>query len=222
MSTPSQRSVKIPADERGGWSSDRPREGGAPPRAFDPSVSNRVLRPSDRLRYAPGSLLVIVGGRPGTAEAFAAEVIEKAAGVLSMQRVRGMLEGKVGEDELEERAQQLLDAAVAKRLQSNEATVVVVESLDPEVRARYVLMAAPIRRPRHLILIDASGDQVPEEERAPLNALRSALDSGGLGAEGFHTALRLGGASVREVKRVLFRPEPKDDDDPRGRPGGRL
>ena len=220
MSTP-QRSVKIPDDERGGWSSDRPRRDGAPPRPLDPGVSNRVLKPSDRLRYAPGSLLVIVGGRPGTAEAFAAEVIEKAAGVLSMQRVRGMLEGKVPAEQLEERAQQLLDAAVEKRLQSNEATVVVIESLEPEDRNRYVMMAAPMRRPRHLILIDASGDQVPEEERVALNALRRSLDSGLLGAEGFHTALRLGGASVRDVKRILFRPEPRDDDDPRGRPGGR-
>jgi predicted kinase len=221
MSTPAQRSVKISDDERGGWSSDRPRREGAPRRELDPSVSNRVLRPNDRIRYAPGSLLVILGGEPGAADRFAAEVIEKAAGVLSLRRVRGMIEGKVPAGELEERASQLLDAAVAKRLESNEATVVVVESLAPEERAKYVHMAAPMRRPRHLVLIDAGAEAVPEEQRGELNALRNALNAGELGREGFHTALRLGGASVREVKRILFRPEPKDDDDPRARPGVR-
>ena len=53
------RSVKISDDERGGWSSDRPRKAGAPKRPPDLSVRSQVLRPSDRLRYSPGSLLVI-------------------------------------------------------------------------------------------------------------------------------------------------------------------
>jgi len=35
--------------------------------------------------------------------------------------------------------------------------------------------------------------------------------AGELGEEGFQTALRLGGGSVNELKRILFRPPPKDD-----------
>ena len=35
---PNARSVKIPSDERGGWSSDRPRKAGGPPRPPDVSV----------------------------------------------------------------------------------------------------------------------------------------------------------------------------------------
>ena len=35
--------------------------------------------------------------------------------------------------------------------------------------------------------------------------------SGELGAEGFQTALRLGGGTASEVKRILFRPAPRDD-----------
>jgi len=72
-------------------------------------------------------------------------------------------------------------------------------------------LAAPLRRPRHLILLETARDRVAEEDRASLNALRSTLDGDGLGAEGFHTSLRLGGGSGSEVKRIVFRPEPRDD-----------
>jgi hypothetical protein len=33
-----------------------------------------------------------------------------------------------------------------------------------------------------------------------------------LGEEGFQTALRLGGNTASEVKRILFRPPPREDD----------
>jgi hypothetical protein len=60
-SRPPARSVKISDDERTGWSSDRPRRDGAPPRPLDLTVHCRVLTPADRLRYSPGSLLVVLG-----------------------------------------------------------------------------------------------------------------------------------------------------------------
>ena len=40
---------------------------------------------------------------------------------------------------------------------------------------------------------------------------RSELDAGELGAEGFQTALRLGGGSAVEVKRIVFRLPPRED-----------
>ena len=49
---PAARSVKISADERTGWSSERPRANGAPPRPVDISVRSRVLDP-----LAPAALL---------------------------------------------------------------------------------------------------------------------------------------------------------------------
>jgi hypothetical protein len=52
---------------------------------------------------------------------------------------------------------------------------------------------------------------VQEEDRPALNELRRRLDAGELGQEGFQTALRLGGGSVRELKRLVFRPAPRDD-----------
>jgi hypothetical protein len=209
---PSIRSVKIDADERGGWSSDRPRKEGAKPRQADVSVRNRILQPADRLRYSPGSLLVVVSASKVDRDAFIDRVIEAKNAVLSLDKVRALIAGRVKPDELEERAQQLLDTAVAKRLQADESVVLGADGLDREERERYVRLAAPARAPRHLLLLETARDQVAEEALAPLNALRKALDAGELGAEGFHTSLRLGGGSAAEVKRIVFRPEPRDDE----------
>lgn len=209
---PSSRSVKIDQDERGGWSSDRPRRDGAPPRPADVSVRGRVLSPSDEVRYSPGSLLVIVSGSPEDRDEFAARVIEDRSSLMSLGKVRGLLAGRVAEEEVEERAGQLLDAAVAKRLEEGETVVVAAEGVSTEERERYVRMAAPHRRPCHLILVEAPRDRIPgEEDHATLNKLRRALDAGQLGSEGFNTSMRLGGSAIAELKRVAFRPAPRDD-----------
>jgi hypothetical protein len=207
----STRSVKIGSDERGGWSSDRPRREGAPPRPADISVRSRVLAPSDRIRYSPGSLLVIVSGSKLERDRFALRVLEDRGALLSLDRVRSVLAGKVTDEEVESRAPGLLDAAVAKRLQAGDTVVLAAEGVRPEAREHFVRMAARFERPRHLILLETPRDQVAEEDRAPLNDLRRALDAGELGAEGFHTAMRLGGTSLAEVKRIVFRPPPRDD-----------
>ncbi len=209
---PSIRSVKIDADERGGWSSDRPRKEGSKPREADVSVRGRVLRPTDRLRYSPGSLLVIVSASAEERDAFIARTVEAKNAVLSLGKVRTLLAGRVADEEIEERASQLLATAVTKRLQSEESVVLAADTLDPAERERFVRLAAAVRRPRHLILLEIPRDRVGEDDVAPLNALRRALDAGELGAEGFHTSLRLGGGSAQEVKRIVFRPEQRDDD----------
>src|SRR3954451_9579370 len=106
MPTP-PRSVKIPENERGGWSSERPRRPGEPerpPRPPDVSARGRVLAPRDRLRYAPGSLLLIVGVDPIAREAFAARVLEEQGALLSMPKLRKMLEGRVPEAEVDDKA----------------------------------------------------------------------------------------------------------------------
>ena len=209
--TPPARSVKIPSDERGGWSSDRPRPGGGPPRPVDVSVRCRVLSPSDRLRYNPGSMVVIVSPVAGEGERFAQRVVEDRSSVLSRAKVRTLLPGRVAEDEVEERAAQILDGAVAKRLEAGESVVLLADGLDPEERERHVRAAHRLRRPRHLVLLEAGRDQVADEDRPALNELRRAVDTGDVGAEGFQTALRLGGGTAAEVKKVLFRPAPQED-----------
>jgi hypothetical protein len=213
MSTPpSVRSVKIGADERGGWTTDRPpREGDAPPRPVDVSARCRVLAPSDRLRYSPGSLLLIVSPDAAEAGRFAERVVEERGAVLSLAKVRTLLAGRVAEEEIEMRARELLDAAVVKRLGERQTIVLTLESLDAAERERYVRLAHGSKRPRHLILLEVPRDLVAEEQRATLNELRKALDSGEIGQEGFQTALRLGGGATGELKRIVFQPPPRED-----------
>jgi len=210
-SRPSARSVKIPADERTGWSSDRPRADGAPARPANISVHCRVLAPADRLRYSPGSLLVVVSASAAERDSFLERLIEDRASLLSLDKVRGLLAGRVAAEDVEARAQELLGAAVLKRLEGRETVVLGADGLQPEEREPFVRMASLLKRPRHLILLETARDQVQEEDLAMLNDLRRGLDAGELGAEGFQTVLRLGGGSAGEVKRILFRPPPRDD-----------
>jgi predicted kinase len=208
---PQPRSVKIGEDERTGWSSERPRREGSVPRPPDISVRCRVLTPSDHLRYSPGSLLVIVSPSPAERDRFAEQMIPNRASLLSLDKVRSLLAGRVAEDELADRAAEVLDAAIMKRLQAGETVVIAADGMGPEERERYARLAARSRRPRHLILLEVAREDVPEEARATLNELRTRLDAGDLGKEGFQTAVRLGGGSIAELKRILFQPPPRDD-----------
>ena len=208
----SARSVKIGEDERGGWSSDRPRRGKGPERPADISTRCRVLAPADRLRYSPGSLVVVVSGSEEDADRLAQRVFEEKGAVLSAVKVRGLLAGKVPEEEADAKAAQLLTAAAAKRLEAGDSVVVAAKLLDPADREPLVRLAASLRRPRHVVLVETAREQTQEEDRPALNELRRALDAGELGNEGFQTALRLGGGAVGELKRIVFRPPPRDDD----------
>jgi hypothetical protein len=89
--------------------------------------------------------------------------------------------------------------------------VLAADGLDFEERDRYVRMAAKLRRPRHVILLETARENVAEDDRVPLNELRKALEDGNLGQEGFQTAMRLGGGAAQELKRIVFRPPPQDD-----------
>ena len=209
--TDGPRSVKIGADERTGWSSERPKRAGGPDRPPDISVRCKVLRPAEALRYSPGSLLVIASASEEDREALADRVVEQKGALLSTAKVRELLAGRVPDEEMEARAAQLLDAAVSKRLGANDSTVVVTSGLDPAERERLARLAAAAKRPRHLILVETAREKVSEDDLAPLNELRRRLDAGELGAEGFDTALRLGGDSIAELKRIVFRPAPRDD-----------
>jgi predicted kinase len=209
---PSSRSIKIDQDERGGWSSDGPRRDGAPRRPANLAVRCRVLAPAELLRYSPGSLMLVVSPVAAEADRFAQRLIEERGALLSLAKVRGLLAGRVDEEEVEARAAQLLDAAVAKRLEANESVVITVEGLEAETREHYVRMAAAHKRPCHIVLVETPREQVEEEDRATLNKLRKLLGAGDLGAEGFNTALRVMPNSMGEIKRIVFRPPPRDDD----------
>jgi predicted kinase len=156
-------------------------------------------------------MLLVASASADQRNSFAERLIESRGALLSLEKVRTLLAGKVGEDEIEERAAQLLAAAAAKRLEANETVVITAKGLDPDERERFARLAASQRRPRHLILVEAGPDQVEDDDRRALNELRRRLDAGELGAEGFQTALRLGGGSVSELKRLVFASEPRDE-----------
>jgi hypothetical protein len=96
-------------------------------------------------------------------------------------------------------------------MDNRETVVLAADGLDPAEREPFLRVAAALKRPRHLILLETAREQVQEEDLTALNELRRALDAGELGAEGFQTVLRLGGGSAGEVKRILFRPPPRED-----------
>src|SRR5690242_6597231 len=149
MSDPSSstRSVKIGADERTGWSSDRPRREGAPQRPADVSTRCRVLRPTDRMRYSPGSLVIVVSASPADRDAFIDRVFEEKGAVFTLGKIRGLVQGRVPDGELDERAAELQQAAVAKRLNAGESVVIGAEGLDVSERDRWVRLAHAQRRP---------------------------------------------------------------------------
>ena len=109
------------------------------------------------------------------------------------------------------RAEELLRATVHKRLGRRQAVVIVAEGLTAEEREPLVRVASELGRPRHLILLETARERVREEDAAALNELRRALDAGELGADGFQTALRLGGGTAAEVKRIEFRAQPREE-----------
>jgi hypothetical protein len=170
-----------------------------------------VLAPADRLRYSPGSLLVVVSASASERDSFLARLIEDRASLLSLEKVRDLLAGRVAAKDLQARASELLLAAVSKRLDGRQTVVLAADSLEPGEREPFVRAAALLKRPRHLILLETARDQVHEDDLAALNELRRALDAGELGAEGFQTALRLGGGTAAEVKRISFRPAPREE-----------
>ena len=147
---------------------------------------------------------------PEERDAFTDRLIDNKGSLLSLDKVRGLLSGRVADDELEGRAAEVLNAAVLKRLEANETVVVAAEGLEPDERERYVRMADRFKRPRHVILLETPRDQVEEDDRPALNDLRRRLSAGEMGAEGFDTSLRLSGNSTTEVKRIAFERAPRD------------
>jgi len=206
---PSSRSVKIDEDERGGWSSDRPRRDGGT-RPANIAVRCRVLAPSEELRYSPASLVVIVSASAEERQRFGERTVTDRGALLSRAKVRDLLSAKLGGDDLESKSRELLEATMRKRLENGEPVAVIADGLDGEERDRYARIANAARRPCHTILIEVGKDQVSENDQAALNDFRRRLDAADLGEEGFVTAMRLGGSSLTEARRIVFELPPRD------------
>jgi predicted kinase len=155
--------------------------------------------------------LVVVGAAAAEPDRFVERVVEERGSVLSLEKVRTLLAGRVGDEEIEARSRELLDTAILKRLKAGQTVVVPIAGFDAAERERYVRLAHGERRPRHLILLETSRDKVQDEERPALDELRRALDAGELGSEGFQTVLRLGGNALSELKRIVFQSPARED-----------
>ena len=161
------------------------------------------------MRYSPGSLLLIVSPDASESERFAERVVEAWRRALPLEGAHpaGGTSRRGGDRGA---ARELLDAAVVKRLGDRQTIVLTLDGLDAAERERYVRLAHGLKRPRHLIPRGPTRSRA-REERATLNELRRALDSGEIGQEGFQTALRLGGGATAELKRIVFQPPPRED-----------
>jgi hypothetical protein len=170
-----------------------------------------VLRPSEELIYSPGSLVVVVSAAPDEADSFVNRLVQSKGALFSMNKVRSLLAGRVGEEEIDERAEELLMAAVGKRLEAGDTVVLVTETLDPDEREPFVRMAAAAGRPRHIVLFEPAGIDLDDDGKAALSDLRRRLTANELGQEGFQTSLRLAGSVIGEVKRLDFQRPSRDD-----------
>ncbi len=155
--------------------------------------------------------MIVLAGAPQEREAFLDRLIDERGALITTSRVHALLRGRVEEDQLDARAEELMLAAAARRLEARETVVLGLDDITPEAREPFVRLAASLRRPRHVILVEVPREKVDEEILPDLNELRRALESGELGVEGIQTALRLGGGTAGEVKRIVFRPPPREE-----------
>ena len=212
MSSSQPRSVKISDNERGGWSSDRPRRAGEaerPPRKLDVSVRGRVLSPSDRMRYSPGQ-----PGADRVRGPRAARPLHRArdrraergpVGGQGARAARGQGPGRPARGEGagaagRGRAQALRrrpDGRDPAREGSTPTSASATCGSPPRIGGRAISCSSRWPRTRSLT-----------RTRDSLGELRTALNAGELGQEGFMTSLRLGGHVIEELKKIVFAPPP--------------
>lgn len=210
------RTVRISEHERSGYSSDRTRRGepvrdAAAERALTPRrARGRRLAPSNRMSYAPSSVIVLAGARGAGQAAFAERLFDKGSvAVLSTERIQSMIAG----DPAPGQAVDLIGRVATQRLRAGQSVVVVGRALDAQERRDLVLIAQRARRPVHLILLEATRDQLLaggadeqslESELPAATELRRGLERETLGEEGFSTVLSLTPRAAEQVRQIGF------------------
>jgi hypothetical protein len=198
----SVRSVKIGADERTGWSSDRPQRAGAgrPPR---PQGRAMVLAAADALSFPAGSLVVFTGADPVTLHRFVARLLPRPTVILYDQLHNAVAE-KVGADAASEATLKLIAKPVGERLGAGQAVVIETADLTSDTRRGLTALAGP-RAGSHLVLLDSGRKAVDDEARfEQLRAIATDARSGEIGVEGFSTVVVLGRSDLDKVTEVEF------------------
>ena len=135
--------------------------------------------------------------------------------MLGLDKVRALVAGRVPDDQLEERAAALLEAAVAQapRRWPGRHRADGRHRCRPNA-SRYVRVAHSFRRPRHIILLETARGQRRRRGRA--GAQRAApRDSTPARSATRASRPRCGSAArrSRRLKRIVFRPAPETTTD---------
>jgi hypothetical protein len=198
------RSVKIGADERTGWSSERPQRAssgrGRPPR---PAGRALAVAPSDTLSFPSGSLVVFTGADAVTVHRLVARLLPRPA-LISYDTLARAVAEKVPSEQVGEVTLRLVAKRVAERQAEGQATVVETADLSTELRTALAALADR-RAGSHLVVLDSGRKAVGDDERfEALRAVVAGARSGEIGAEGFATAMVLGRVDLDKVTGIEF------------------
>ena len=198
------RSVKIGADERTGWSSERPQRAssgpGRPPR---PAGRALAVAPSDTLSFPSGGLVVFTGADAVTVHRLVARLLPRPA-LISYDALARAVAEKVPPEHVGEVTLRLVGKRVAERQAEGQATVIETGRLSTELRASLAALADR-RTGSHLVVLDAGRKTVGDDERfEQLRDVVARARNGEIGAEGFSTATVLGRADLDKVTAIEF------------------
>jgi hypothetical protein len=202
-SNDSVRSVKIGADERTGWSSDRPQRTGGkgrPPRPFGRAM---VLAASDALSFPAGSLVLFTGADAVTVHRLVGRLLPRPT-VVSYDQLARAVAAKVPAEKVAEITLQMMAKNVGARLAEGQAVVIETAELSSDLRRGLAAIAGP-RVGAHLVVLDSGRKAVGDDERfEELRAVVTQARSGEIGAEGFSTVVVLGRSDLDKVTEVEF------------------
>jgi hypothetical protein len=198
------RSVKIGADERTGWSSDRPqRAGSGPGRPPRPAGRALAVAASDTLSFPSGSLVVFTGADAVTVHRLVARLLPRPA-LISYDTLARAVAEKVPLEQVGEVTLRLVGKRVAERQAEGQATVIETGELSAELRSALAALADR-RAGSHLVVLDAGRKAVGDDERfEQLRVVVAGARSGEIGAEGFSTAVVLGRIDLDKVTGIEF------------------
>jgi hypothetical protein len=204
MASNELRSVKIGADERTGWSSERPqRTSSGPGRPPRPSGRALVVAASDTLSFPAGSLVVFTGADPTPVHRLVGRLLPRPT-VISYDTLARAVAEKVGAEQVTEVTLRLVSKRVAERQAEGQATVIETVDLSSELRTALAKLADR-RAGSHLVVLDSGREAVGDDERfEALRLVATGARSGEIGSEGFSTVTVLGRKDLDKVTAIEF------------------
>jgi hypothetical protein len=198
------RSVKIGADERTGWSSERPeRKSSGPGRPPRPAGRALNVAASDTLSFPNGSLVVFTGADIVTVHRLLARMLPKPA-LISYDPLARAVAEKVPAEQVGEVTLRLVAKRVEERKAEGQATVIETGDLSAELRTALAKLADR-RAGSHLVVLDAGRKAVGDDERfEELRTVVTGARSGEIGSEGFSTVMVLGRIDLDKVTGIEF------------------